>query len=133
MNVLSDDQPRSVGQLLNVAITQAATHGVQLVVTRHVTGEPPVHILDAFNEALGALVANLMHAKVTSARLTVDAGPETLYITLVDEGVGRQSGSEWGPSTQARVFDRLKPVGTSARVLTAPDRGTTWQLEWCAW
>lgn len=130
--LLGDRTPRSIASILDDAVLHAAAVGVALVLIEYIEDDPPRWVIEKFNDALGVLVSNLRHARIATARLAIDATAAGLVMTLVDEGVGRAAEAEWEDSVVRRVVEPFAARSFKATVLTAPEKGTTWRLEWHA-
>jgi hypothetical protein len=128
-HLLGDVTEPWAGDLIDRAVEQAASLHIALRYVDNVTGKPPAGILLAFEDALGALIANLPHAKVPEARLTLDAGDDYMHVTLVDDGIGMEQPYRLSSSTFDRVFEHID-IGVLAVVLSSPGGGTTWKLSW---
>ena len=128
--LLHDEVPRSTRRLLEKAFADAARDGIYLKLEDLVDEDPPVHILAVFSDALGALVLNLKHAAVMSARLQVSGDSEHFHVTLIDDGKGRSPEASWGPTTESRVVEGLKNIQGTAQFVTEPGYGVTWHLDW---
>jgi hypothetical protein len=129
-DLLGDTVPRSISRFADDAVEQAALAGVRLVRMEYFEGDPPAEIIAAFHDATSALIANLRHAGVDNARLAVDATPDSLLVTLVDDGPGLESALPIGPTTQRRVIDRMEEINGSATPTTRLGEGVMWRLAW---
>lgn len=128
--LLENPAPRSIEQLVDDARSHAAAIGVRLDTIVNSDGEPPRPVIAHFADALGALIANLRHADVKVATLTLDTGPSWLALTLSDAGIGRSPEMPWGTTTTTRVLDQLASIGGDAQVESSPGSGVIWRLHW---
>lgn len=93
-------------------------------------------IADALVQAAGEALRNsIVHAPGAALRVSVDLGPDRAQVSIIDDGPGfRPSRLPTGRLGVSRsIVDRMQSVpGGSARILSAPGRGTTVELGWAA-
>ncbi|RKR73743.1 sensor histidine kinase [Frondihabitans australicus] len=105
-----------------------------LEVSWHGTGQVllPSHVLDAFLLALAECLENVRrHAGVTEAHVTIIHDDAMVRAMVTDAGVGFELDgvSEERLGFKESVVNRLRDVGGSARLFSAPGAGTTVVLE----
>jgi len=105
-----------------------------LEVSWHGTGQVllPSHVLDAFLMALAECLENVRrHAGVAEAHVTIIHDDSTVRAMVTDAGVGFTLGEvdEARLGFKESVVGRLREVGGTARLFSAPGSGTTVVLE----
>ncbi|GAB2973876.1 hypothetical protein GCM10027282_10380 [Frigoribacterium salinisoli] len=105
-----------------------------LEVSWHGTGQVllPTHVLDAFLLALAECLENVRrHAGVPEAHVTIIHDEKTVRAMVTDSGVGfaLDEVDEERLGFKESVVGRLREVGGSARLFSAPGSGTTVVLE----
>lgn len=133
--LFNDTTPRSTAHFINGLVEQCSLHGAIPNIADFVDGDPPVEVLQAFQTAASAVLANLDHASVSEATIGIVGDRDKLHVTISDEGRGFDlSRVEWSPHTSRAVFDGLAALVPQAEVKvdSEPGRGATWQLRWPA-
>jgi len=105
-----------------------------LEVSWHGTGQVllPSHVLDAFLLALAECLENVRrHSGVTQAHVTITEDERMVRALVTDAGVGFDISDidEAKLGFKESVVARLRDVGGSARLFSAPGAGTTVALE----
>ena len=126
----ADEGP--LGQTLESVKQRFGRMGLE--VSWHGTGQVllPTHVLDAFLLALAECLENVRrHAGVAEAHVTIIHDDAMVRAMVTDAGVGfaLDEVSEERLGFKESVVGRLREVGGSARLFSAPGSGTTVVLE----
>lgn len=135
-DVLADLRPPGLDELgLAAALTeharQAAGRGGFSAAVSSAEGMarlPPATEITLFRIAQEALTNVAIHAQATAATLTLESGPDTVVLTIADNGRGFDTGA---PPKEPRASlglvnmrERAESAGGTLRVESAPGQGT---------
>ncbi|ROQ41354.1 signal transduction histidine kinase [Frondihabitans sp. PhB188] len=129
---LNTSEESPLGQTLESVKQRFGRMGLE--VSWHGTGQVllPTNVLDAFLLALAECLENVRrHAGVAEAHVTIIHDNEMVRAMVTDAGVGfdLEGVSEERLGFKESVVNRLREVGGTARLFSAPGAGTTVVLE----
>ena len=136
--MVSDEQapPRTLTQRLGQVVEEAQALGMR--VHCHFNGasdgasDAPPGVAEALAGAAQEALNNvLLHSGVRTAWLTVAANGDGLLVRIVDRGCGFEPGAG-GFGLSFSVAERMRAVGGTSRVSSAPGDGTCVELSWPA-
>ena len=96
-------------------------------VTSHLEVEPPVEVrLVVFRIAQEAVANVLAHASATHIAVSIDGGPDTISLTVGDDGCGFDPSPTSSPGHLGVVTmrERAEQAGGSLRIASSPGAGT---------
>jgi signal transduction histidine kinase len=135
--MVSDEQapPRTLGQRLSEVVDEAQALGMRVHYHANGTLDLPDGVAEAMAGAAQEALNNvLLHSGVRTAWLTVASNGSGLLVRVVDRGAGFDlDGLEPGGfGLSFSVAERMRAVGGTSRVSSAPGDGTCVELAWPA-
>jgi len=137
--MVSDDQApqRSLAQRLGEIVDEAQALGMRVRFQQDVHDGAGLDVPPGVAEAVAgatqeALNNVLLHSGVRNAWLTVATHGDGLLVRVVDRGAGFEAGGGEGFGLSFSVAERMRAVGGTSRVTSAPGDGTCVELAWPA-